>query len=164
MYSRSTRNNRRNGVSYQTSNTDRSSKEAGSADMNTNGEKNEKNNNTLPDPPPNYRGMIYEQGNMHDMYAEGISRLAGNDESYEEYGENARRRQNSRNLSGRGSLNMASELPDTSQRSGLHRLIDGLSDKNYGAEDILICAMIILMLNGGSEDDMLMVLVLLMLL
>jgi hypothetical protein len=50
------------------------------------------------------------------------------------------------------------------ESDGLYNLIDGLSNGSFLPDDVLICAMIIMMLNGKSEDDVLMVLVLMMLL
>ncbi len=97
-------------------------------------------------PPPNYRGMIYGESERKDVFAEGIDRLVNNDDSYQKY-ERVERSE-----------------PVIQNKTGLHRLIDGLSDKSFCADDVLICAMIILMLNQSSEDDILMVLVLMMLL
>ena len=53
---------------------------------------------------------------------------------------------------------------DDCDTNGLNKLIDGLRSKRFTPEDILLCAMILLMLNTGSDDDILMVLVLAMLL
>ncbi len=97
-------------------------------------------------PPPNYRGMIYGESEKKDIFAEGIDRLVNNDDSYQKY------------------ERIEQSEPVMQNKTGLHRLIDGLSERSFCAEDILICAMIILMLNNSSEDDILMVLVLMMLL
>ena len=97
-------------------------------------------------PPPNYRGMVYDRSEREDVFAEGIDRLVNNDDSYQKY------------------ERVEISQPVIQNKTGLHRLIDGLSDKSFCADDVLICAMIILMLNNSSEDDILMVLVLMMLL
>ena len=49
-------------------------------------------------------------------------------------------------------------------QSGIRNIIEGMKNKSFQPEDVLICAMLMLMLNGRSEDDMLLILVLMMLL
>ena len=126
--------------------------------------------NTIPSPPPNYRGMIYDTNVLPEILAEGIDRLAREDESYKEYEKDIRKRelrlaakQNESVLAASPNVEFDRKGKNT-ENQGLHRLINGLSESTFSAEDILICAMIILMLNSSSEDDMLMVLVLMMLL
>ena len=126
--------------------------------------------NTIPSPPPNYRGMIYEAAIPPEITAEGIDRLAREDESYKNYEKNIRRKElrnatrpNESVLADSSSV-VNGPYEKNGENRGLHRLINGLSENSFSAEDILICAMIILMLNSSSEDDMLMVLVLIMLL
>ena len=126
----------------------------------------ENGGNTLPEPPPNYRGMLYEANIPSENNAEGIDRLVREDESYKEYEKNIRRNEYLNNMPKKQPFSNVVEgenLPET-ESGGLHTLIDGLAGKRFEAEDILICAMIILMLNSSSEDDILMVLVLMMLL
>ena len=137
MYSRNMRNNRRGGlpprVQYKEEITD-------------------ERINGMPQPPPNYRGMIYDTDVKSDIFAEGIDRIVNNDDSYQSFEKNI------------GTFTSKPKEVCKDEKNGLHKLIDGLTDKSFGAEDILICAMIILMLNNNSEDDILMVLVLMMLL
>ena len=105
--------------------------------------------------PQGYRGMLYESESSEKNVAEGIDRLVSEDDSYTDY--NNKKRECS--LKEKNLHNQAG-----SAKKGLHRLIEGLTDGDFQAEDILISAMIILMLNSTSEDDILMVLVLMMLL
>lgn len=88
--------------------------------------------------------------------AEGIQRIAGNDECYE--------CERKRQFEDKKPAEKQCEPGQSGGEKGLEGLIKGLHSKNFSPEDILIGAMIILMLNSNSEDDMLMVLVLLMLL
>ena len=104
--------------------------------------------------PPNYRGMIYEMENIYggepaEQGAEGIDRLVRTDDSYtnrEQWRRSDRPKRNN------------------DIGAGIKKLVDGLQNSNFCPEDILICAMILLMLNGNSEDDILLVLVLMLLL
>ena len=117
----------------------------------------------LPDPPPNYRGMIYDiSGYAYGgINAEGIERLVENDSSYSDRRRIPQRRGNRPYFS---HLNPPLPKSEKRQENGIRKIIDGLKEKNFEAEDILICAMIMLMLNSKSEDDILMILVLMMLL
>ncbi|MBQ4116049.1 MAG: hypothetical protein IJD37_01595 [Clostridia bacterium] len=117
----------------------------------------------LPEPPPNYRGMIYDiSGTLYGgINAEGIERLVENDSSYSDRRRVPQRRGNRTYFS---HLNPPLPKTEKQQESGIRKIIDGLNAKNFEAEDILICAMIMLMLNSKSEDDILMILVLMMLL
>ncbi len=124
----------------------------------------------LPSAPPNYRGMIYDmvQGREENQNAEGIERIARDDETYGDYEKNIRRREYMQKRE-KGSAFSHFNVPvertvQSEQKNGLHKLIDGLQNMSFSPEDVLICAMIILMLNSKSEDDILMVLVLMMLL
>ena len=150
MYSRSMRNNREKRVFNQN-------------ELRENVNEQRPDGVIIPEPPPNYRGMIYGDQNDGKIYAEGIDRLADNDQSYRDYEKTVRKREYRQIRDDTTPVNIQPDIPK-SEKTGLHRLIDGLSEKSFGAEDILICAMIILMLNGSSEDDILMVLVLMMLL
>lgn len=118
----------------------------------------------LPEPPPNYRGMIYDSFAVDRVDAEGLDRLVRNDVSYSDY-EKKRREDGDRNNKGVSVMgrNASQREPDC-DTNGLERLIEGLRSKKFSSEDILLCAMILLMLNSGSDDDILMVLVLMMLL
>ena len=117
----------------------------------------------LPDPPPNYRGMIYDiNGSLYGgNNAEGIERLVENDSSYSDRRRLPQRRGNRPYFS---HLNPPLPKYENRQENGIRKLIDGLREKSFEAEDLLICAMIMLMLNSKSEDDILMILVLMMLL
>lgn len=117
----------------------------------------------LPNPPPNYRGMIYDiSGYTYgEINAEGIERLVENDSSYSDRRRIPQRRGNRPYFS---HLNPPLPKTEKHQETGIRKIIDGLNAKNFEAEDILICAMIMLMLNSKSEDDILMILVLMMLL
>lgn len=149
MYSRSMRNNREKRVYNQSEYRETVNEQ--------------RPDSIIPEPPPNYRGMIYGGQKDGEIYAEGIDRLADNDQSYRDYEKNVRKREYRQDKGDIAPVNVQSDS-SKNEKTGLHRLIDGLSEKSFGAEDILICAMIILMLNGNSEDDILMVLVLMMLL
>ena len=110
--------------------------------------------NNMPEPPPNYRGMIYEFPES-EVFAEGIARLVSNDGVY---------MNKAHERSEKAGVNAVKKEPCNSCSNGIQRLIGGLSSKEYLPDDVLICAMILLMLSNSSEDDMLLVLVLLMLL
>ena len=125
----------------------------------------------LPSLPPNYGGMIYELARQtgSDVIAEGINRLVNEDEEYARRG--AEKRKNG--AYGKNSKETFSHLspPITPKvgrvppgNGGLSALVEGMGRNAFLPEDVLICAMIILMLNSNSEDDILLVLVLLMLL
>ncbi|MBR6681942.1 MAG: hypothetical protein IKL40_03050 [Clostridia bacterium] len=118
----------------------------------------------LPEPPPNYRGMIYDSFPVNDIEAEGLDRLVRNDVSYSDHEKKRREEEYKKNKAvnamGRNAL-----LGETDcDTGGLERLVEGIRSKRFSSEDILLCAMILLMLNSGSDDDILMVLVLMMLL
>ncbi|MBR5322999.1 MAG: hypothetical protein IKU48_05585 [Clostridia bacterium] len=117
----------------------------------------------LPDPPPNYRGMIYDiTGTLYGgVNAEGIERLVENDSSYSNKRCLPQRRGNKPYFS---HLNPPLPQREKQDESGIRKIIDGLKEKSFEVDDLLICAMIMLMLNSKSEDDILMVLVLIMLL
>ena len=117
----------------------------------------------LPEPPPNYRGMIYDiSGTLYGgINAEGIERLVENDTSYSDRRRTPQRRGNRPYFS---HLNPPLPKSENQQESGIRKIIDGLKERSFEAEDVLICAMIMLMLNSKSEDDILMILVLMMLL
>ncbi len=117
----------------------------------------------LPEPPPNYRGMIYDKnGSFYSgMNAEGIERLVNNDSSYSDRRRVPPRRPDRTAFS---HFNPPLKAVDKQQESGLRKIIEGLGERSFEPEDVLICAMIMLMLNSKSEDDILMVLVLMMLL
>ncbi len=117
----------------------------------------------LPEPPPNYRGMIYDSFSTDDVEAEGLDRLVKNDISYSDYEKKRREDEYRKNkiVSAMGRNVLREPDNDT---NGLERLVEGLKTKKFSSEDILLCAMILLMLNSGSDDDILMVLVLMMLL
>lgn len=108
--------------------------------------------------PPNYRGMLDNTFIPSEKNAEGIDRLVREDESYKQNEMRIRRSE----LSSRPQK--TNERPVSKESDGLYRLIEGLTEKQFSADDVLICSMIIMMLNGKSEDDILMVLVLMMLL
>lgn len=117
----------------------------------------------FPNPPPNYRGMIYDiSGSLYGgINAEGIERLVENDSSYSDRRRSPQRRGDRPYFS---HLNPPLPKSEKHQENGIRKIIDGLKEKSFEAEDILICAMIMLMLNSKSEDDILMILVLMMLL
>lgn len=124
---------------------------------------------SLPELPPNYRGMIGEldsicNSNPEPDMAEGIDRLVSSDDSY-----NKRERCRKNAASGGESRAFAHldapfgrESVDTA--GGLRQLVEGLRKNSFGVEDILICSMIVLMLNGSSDDDILIAFALLLLL
>ena len=126
-------------------------------------EVDEKTEAIFPDPPPNYRGMIYDiSGSLYGgVSAEGIERLVESDSSYSDRRRIPQKRGDRPYFS---HLNPPLPTHEKHQDVGIKKLIDGLKEKNFEAEDILICAMIMLMLNSKSEDDILMILVLMMLL
>ncbi len=129
--------------------------------------KQPENNNirqALPDPPPNYRGMIYDGLITDGVGAEGIDRLVKNDISYSDYEKKHREDDFGMNNAVSAMSRDNFDKGDDCDTSGLNKLIDGLKSKRFSSEDILLCAMILLMLNSGSDDDILMVLVLMMLL
>ena len=116
-----------------------------------------KNNAERPSPPPNYRGMVYseEKYGECDVYAEGIDRMVCNDKEYS---------QKMQGKKGRKCVlgdECGCALAD---KNGINAVVDGLASKRFDPEDILVCAMILLMLNDGGSEDLLMILVLLMLL
>ena len=117
----------------------------------------------FPAPPPNYRGMIYDiTGSLYGgINAEGIERLVENDSSYSDRRRVPQRRGNRPYFT---HLNPPLPKSEKQPENGIRKIIDGLKEKSFEAEDILICAMIMLMLNSKSEDDILMILVLMMLL
>ncbi len=117
----------------------------------------------LPNPPPNYRGMIYDiSGSLYGgINAEGIERLVENDSSYSNRSRIPQRRGDRPYFS---HLNPPLPKHEKEQENGIRKIIAGLKEKSFEAEDILICAMIMLMLNSKSEDDVIMILVLMMLL
>lgn len=135
---------------------------------NADDEKMKSNNNpkkeALPSPPPNYGGMIYDRNGAFyaPLSAEGIERLASNDELYSERLRNSRRGKDRHVFS-----HMDPPVGKNSREdgeNGLSKLVEGLRNRTFQPEDILICSMIMLMLNSKSEDDILMILVLMMLL
>ncbi len=101
----------------------------------------------IPSAPPNYRGMLYDI-EKKDLLAEGIERLAANDPSYDRF---------------ECPKNTQKKAQNRPREQGIQKIIDDLKSSAYLPEDLLICALIILMLNAGSEDDMLLILVLMML-
>ena len=113
-----------------------------------------------PEPPPNYRGMIYDGITDGGGVAEGLDRLVRNDVSYSEYEKNHRKNEHEPSKS----VFAATQGGEKCNLKGLEGLVEGLKGKRFSSEDILLCAMILLMLNSGSDDDILMVLVLMMLL
>ena len=121
--------------------------------------------NALPFPPPNYRGMIYDRESAFFEHsdAEGIERLVKNDESY--CIEKMRKIPKKLDRKPFSHLDPPACRREKSEgENGLKKLVSGLHEKDFQPEDILICAMIMLMLNSKSEDDILMVLVLMLLL
>ena len=125
-------------------------------------------NRFMPEPPPNYRGMIFDGKNEEkiDCQAEGIERLVKNDSSYcmDKMGRNPKLRSEKPFSHCEPPVNGNRVFPEEKTEKGLDSLINGLREKKYLPEDVLICAMIMLMLNSRSEDDILMILVLMMLL
>lgn len=121
----------------------------------------------LPNAPPNYRGMIYDMAGA-EWTAEGIERVARNDcgaFSAEVKGGGARPRAERREGEPRF-CHLEPPVGCVSKEAGggIRRILEGMESKSFLPEDVLICAMIMLMLNGKSEDDLLMVLVLMVLL
>jgi hypothetical protein len=108
--------------------------------------------------PPNYRGMLDEVFVPSENNAEGIDRLVREDESYKQNEMRIRKAELA------SKAHVKNEENAKKESDGLYNLIDGLSNGSFLPDDVLICAMIIMMLNGKSEDDVLMVLVLMMLL
>lgn len=135
------------------------------ADVKDRGGEQEYKASALPLPPPNYRGMIYDRESTFFEYtdAEGIERLVKNDASYC----TEKMRKLPKKLDRKAFSHLDPPVCDncgSSNENGLEKLVKGLREKNFQPEDILICAMIMLMLNSKSEDDILMVLVLMLLL
>ena len=128
----------------------------------------------LPPAPPNYRGMIYDMagGSADGVYAEGLNRLAREDDEGNALRKNALRRDFEERRRARSAFshldppckNAENLTSENSVAKGLKRIIEGMQSKQFSPEDLLICAMILLMLNSGSEDDIIMILVLMMLL
>jgi len=124
---------------------------------------------SLPELPPNYRGMIGEMDNIYNSspepdMAEGIDRLVSSDDSY-----NKRERCRKNAVSGGESkafahLDAPFGQPSADTAGGLRQLVEGLKKNSFAVEDLLICSMIVLMLNGSSDDDMLIAFALLLLL
>ncbi|MBR5313847.1 MAG: hypothetical protein IKU45_00350 [Clostridia bacterium] len=108
--------------------------------------------------PPNYRGMLSESFVPSEKNAEGIVRLVDEDENYKQKEMQKRKKEVS------SSVQRPKITPAESESDGIYRLIEGLTERKFTPDDVLICSMIIMMLNGKSDDDILMVLVLMMLL
>jgi hypothetical protein len=125
----------------------------------------------LPKAPPNYGGMIYDSA-YSEWTPEGIERIAvgdcnafsanknGGKKGFEEKYKN---KPHFSHLDPAG-VSGCDFAKESDEQVGMKNIIAGIQSRSFSPEDILICAMIILMLNGKSEDDMLLVLVLMMLL
>ncbi len=139
----------------------------------------------LPEPPINYGGVMYDEkiyqslSNGNEVNAERINRLVKNDKSYYDYEQLARKKEYMRKKSKSLGDEKAESIPDEAQfeqtvakptpsveqtKNGIGNIISALGNKNFSPEDLLICAMILLMLNSNSEDDILMIIVLMALL
>ena len=132
------------------------------------------------DLPPNYRGMITDDSRIvypaekNKINAEGITRLVCNDDSYCFGKESGKPKGDCRSAPHFSHMDAPfcsdkeeKEQPSARKMSdgeGLQRLANELRSRKFSPEDVLICAMILIMLNKGSEDDVLMILALMMLL
>lgn len=123
----------------------------------------------LPEPPPNYGGTVC--GGVDYIpsccRAEGIERLVNNDSSYSERVEMCKKRGDDC-TSGERVLPVSEKDPfpqgDNESVGGIKRIVESLGKGSFDPEDVLLCAMIMLMLNSRSEDDIIMIIVLMMLL
>lgn len=123
----------------------------------------------LPEAPPNYRGMIYDMaGTKQDnILAEGLNRLAREDPDNGFSSNTPPKKADGRETPAFNHFEPPLPPPKNEENTclkGLKNLAEGMEQSRFSPEDMLICAMIILMLNSASEDDILMILVLMILL